>query len=316
MSVDNILDMAYLKRLFPALVEADAGYEFFYEVKANLSREQLKLLAQAGVTRVQPGLESLSSHVLDSHAQGRPRRPERKPAALGTVLQHPSRVEPTLGFPRRDRDRLRRTSGRHSTSVSRTTTIGHRPDRTRAIQSTLHRVQYEPNPRESPERSYRYVYPQDIDLTRVAYFFDYELKDGMPDSAYSNVRREIAAWSKRWMADKPPLLTYWSAPHFVQIHDQRHPEHAGTYTFEGTLADLYLACINRPTTAAAVRRQLDLRLPVEGVQEVFTEFRQRGLMFLDDHWRSHSRCQPSRCGEGAYAGDENESAWSPASRAP
>jgi hypothetical protein len=55
----------------------------------------------------------------------------------------------------------------------------------------------------------------------------------------------------------------------------------GTYTFEDTLADLYLACMSRPTTAAAARRQLGLRLPAEAVQEFFIEFRDRGLMFLD-----------------------------------
>jgi hypothetical protein len=34
-------------------------------------------------------------------------------------------------------------------------------------------------------------------------------------------------------------------------------------------------------TAAAVRRELGLHLPPAAVQEVFTEFRRRGLMFLD-----------------------------------
>ena len=34
-------------------------------------------------------------------------------------------------------------------------------------------------------------------------------------------------------------------------------------------------------TAAGVRRELNLQLPAEAVHEVFEEFRQRGLMFLD-----------------------------------
>lgn len=55
----------------------------------------------------------------------------------------------------------------------------------------------------------------------------------------------------------------------------------GTYTFDDTLADLYLACITRPTTATAVRVQLGPRLSAEAIQEVFAEFRDRGLMFLD-----------------------------------
>ena len=63
-AVDNILDIAYLKDLFPVLAATETGYEIFYEVKANLSREQLRLMAQAGVTHIQPGIESLSSNVL------------------------------------------------------------------------------------------------------------------------------------------------------------------------------------------------------------------------------------------------------------
>ena len=88
-------------------------------------------------------------------------------------------------------------------------------------------------------------------------------------------------WSSAWRADRPPVLKYWSAPHFIQIYDERQQGHGGTYTFEDTLADLYLACINRPTTAAAVRRELDLHLSTEAVQDVFKEFQTRGLMFLD-----------------------------------
>ena len=63
-AVDNVLDIAYLKDLFPVLAATEAGYEIFYEVKANLSREQLRLMAKAGVTHIQPGIESLSSNVL------------------------------------------------------------------------------------------------------------------------------------------------------------------------------------------------------------------------------------------------------------
>lgn len=67
----------------------------------------------------------------------------------------------------------------------------------------------------------------------------------------------------------------------MQIIDQRQAENAGTYTFEDTLADLYLACTDRPTTAAAVRQRLGLRMSAEDIGEIFAEFSQRGLMFLD-----------------------------------
>jgi ribosomal peptide maturation radical SAM protein 1 len=62
--VDNILDMSYLDSLLPRLAEAGIDLRMMYEIKANLRYEQLQVLAQAGVVCVQPGVESLSAHVL------------------------------------------------------------------------------------------------------------------------------------------------------------------------------------------------------------------------------------------------------------
>lgn len=62
--VDNILDMKYFKTLLPRLAEDERPWRFFYEVKANLTRPQLELLAKSGVDWVQPGIESLHTEVL------------------------------------------------------------------------------------------------------------------------------------------------------------------------------------------------------------------------------------------------------------
>jgi ribosomal peptide maturation radical SAM protein 1 len=278
-AIDNILDMTYLKRLFPALVDSDAGYEFFYEVKSNLSREQLRLLAQAGVTRIQPGIESLSSRVLGLMRKGV--RAVQNVNLLRWAQYYDIDAEWNLiwGFP----------GETESDYAEQATVIPHLhhlqpPSSTGRIWLERFSPLFSEVKDRAPERSYRYIYPKDVDLSEVAYFFDYRLEETLADSAYAGVQRAVADWSKARLAGPPPSLTYWAAPHFVQICDQRQEEHAGTYTFEDTLADLYLACINRPTTAAAVRRELDLRLPAQAVQEVFTEFRQRGLMFLDDQF--------------------------------
>ncbi|HEX4790925.1 MAG TPA: RiPP maturation radical SAM C-methyltransferase, partial [Actinospica sp.] len=62
--VDNILDMRYFQTLLPRLAEDRKPWRFFYEVKANLSHDQLELLVRSGVKWVQPGIESLHSEVL------------------------------------------------------------------------------------------------------------------------------------------------------------------------------------------------------------------------------------------------------------
>lgn len=61
-AVDNILDMRYFDEVLPAL--EGRGLRFFYEVKSNLTRRQVEQLARSGVYRIQPGIESMSDHVL------------------------------------------------------------------------------------------------------------------------------------------------------------------------------------------------------------------------------------------------------------
>jgi ribosomal peptide maturation radical SAM protein 1 len=69
--VDNILDMGYFPTLMQALAEEGASRRsLFFEVKANLNRRQVKALADAGVTWVQPGIESLHTDILQLMDKG------------------------------------------------------------------------------------------------------------------------------------------------------------------------------------------------------------------------------------------------------
>ena len=63
-TVDLILDVNYFKDLIPRLAKEAHGYKIFYEVKANLSRERMQALRDAGVLWVQPGIESLHDEAL------------------------------------------------------------------------------------------------------------------------------------------------------------------------------------------------------------------------------------------------------------
>jgi ribosomal peptide maturation radical SAM protein 1 len=69
-ATDNILDPRFLQDLVPEIIDRDPGWTVFYEAKANLGKEQLRLLKQAGVSRLQPGIESLSTHILKLMRKG------------------------------------------------------------------------------------------------------------------------------------------------------------------------------------------------------------------------------------------------------
>jgi ribosomal peptide maturation radical SAM protein 1 len=63
-AVDNILDLQYFKDFVPRLAARRVKLGLFYETKSNLKREQIAALHEAGVRRIQPGIESLSDEIL------------------------------------------------------------------------------------------------------------------------------------------------------------------------------------------------------------------------------------------------------------
>lgn len=71
---DNILDMGYLRTVLPELErierEPERPLRIFFEVKSNLTREQLASLSRAGIDYIQPGIESLSDGVLKLMKKG------------------------------------------------------------------------------------------------------------------------------------------------------------------------------------------------------------------------------------------------------
>jgi ribosomal peptide maturation radical SAM protein 1 len=280
-AVDNILDPTYLKRLFPVLVDTEAGYEFFYEVKANLTREQLKLMALAGLRRIQPGLESLSSAVLRLMRKGVTAAQNVNLLRWAHYYEMDTAWNILWGFPGE-------TAQDYADQAALVPHLRHLPPPRSVGRLWLERFSplYAdqanfPLRSRSPEHSYRYVYPDNVDLNRAAYFFEYDPADALPDDAYQDLHRAVRAWQAAWTADPRPALTYRSAPGFLQIYDSRQPGQEGTYAFRGTLAEIYLACSDRPTTASAVREKVPGRLSPEAIQEVFAEFQRRGLMVLD-----------------------------------
>lgn len=70
--VDNILPLDYFDTLLPQLAERGAPYHLFYEIKANIHFDQLQLLRDAGVTWLQPGIESFHDGALKLMDKGTP----------------------------------------------------------------------------------------------------------------------------------------------------------------------------------------------------------------------------------------------------
>ncbi len=69
-AVDNIIDHRYLQDLCLPLAEHRYDYRLFYETKANVTPQQLRTMSKAGILSIQPGIESLNTHILNLMRKG------------------------------------------------------------------------------------------------------------------------------------------------------------------------------------------------------------------------------------------------------
>jgi ribosomal peptide maturation radical SAM protein 1 len=280
-AVDNILDPLYLDSVFARLRDEGDTYQLFYEVKANLQRNQIRLLRDGGVQRIQPGIESLSSRVLRLMRKG------------VTAIQNVNTLRWTryygmsvcwnilYGFPGETEDDYRlQTELLPSLAHLQPPDVVGRIWMERFSPIFFDRSSF-PARRVTPQFSYAYIYPPSVDLEKIAYFFDHDLEGTLPDDAFKEIEAAVAAWQKASKAEPQPSLTYWYATGFLQIEDLRNPQEPGTFTFSDPLAAMYIALSDRPSTAAKVKESLQLPWPVEEIESALVEFCNHRLMMRD-----------------------------------
>ncbi|MDQ2873507.1 MAG: RiPP maturation radical SAM C-methyltransferase [Actinomycetota bacterium] len=69
-AVDNILDFRYFRTVLPELARRNHSAHLFYEIKSKVTRDQMVLMRSAGIRTVQPGIESMSTPVLQLMRKG------------------------------------------------------------------------------------------------------------------------------------------------------------------------------------------------------------------------------------------------------
>jgi ribosomal peptide maturation radical SAM protein 1 len=280
-AVDNILDLSYLTAIFSELAKSGIDYRLFYEVKANLTRQQLKVLVDGGVHRIQPGIESLSTHVLKLMRKGI--TAIQNVNLLRWALYYRIRVSWNLiwGFPQETEDDYKKQLEllRRITHLPPPVSAG-RIWMERFSPLFFDRAEF-PAGSVKPERSYAYVYPRGLRLDRVAYFFDYELDGTLPDSSYAETLQHVKRWRSAWTKEPRPRLVFWHAPGLLKIHDSRDPHASAAHSFSGPAASLYAACSDRPRGVSDLRQSLGLPLSEEEIYETLHRFSAAGLMMQE-----------------------------------
>ena len=286
-AVDNILDTSYVRELFTEIDTAGLDYTFFYEIKASLTRSQLDQMRRGGVRSIQPGIESLNTHVLQLMRKGSTMlqnvrllkwaRYHRLDTAWNILHGFPGEREEDY----RDQHRVLEliTHLGPPSAVGRIWLERFSPYFAQRDEFPLTEV--------TPETSYRYVYPSELDLDAAAYFFEYRMAEVVDDSCLDDTRALVEHWQQQWAAGTMDALDLRRIPDGVLIDDRRRAWPEGTHHFEGPLAEMYLHCSDSYRTAEEVHAHLitgsgdatDAEAPRESaVRWALDEFCERGLM--------------------------------------
>ncbi|WP_176936845.1 RiPP maturation radical SAM C-methyltransferase [Bradyrhizobium brasilense] len=250
--VDNIADMKFHKTMFPALAERHTSYNIFYEVKSGLPPDRLKELRAAGAVRIQPGIESLSTRVLSLMSKGVSAIANVNLLRWCIILDIDVSWNLIWGFPgERDEDYVEQ--------AALIPHLFHLPPPLSGSRiwlerfSPLFRRRTEQQRPLMPEASLRHVYPDNVDLNRAAYFFEYDFESDVRPETYQHVGALAFAWHRAHSEGDRPTLEYRYSDNFLQIDDRRHLGSDGTFTFEDAFARLYIGMTHSPRTIEQLR---------------------------------------------------------------
>ena len=259
-ATDNVLQNSYVEEFFAALQTGPIGNatELFYEVRVTLTRPQIRLMADTGVTCVQPGIESLSTHLLKLLRKGT--------TALQNVFflkccrEYGILVNWNLliRIPGETLDDYLQMEQWLPLLVHLAPPPGGCPK----VECHRFSPYFDQKGRwlehVRPVSWYRGLFPEDrIDLSRVAYYFDADWKNTLPDESYSKLIAATLTWIHIWRdSEQLPQLTYSAmSDGGLRLEDTRWGR-ANNITLSAVEASVYQA-IDSPISLGQLAKKLE-----------------------------------------------------------
>jgi ribosomal peptide maturation radical SAM protein 1 len=241
-AVDDIIELAHIRDLMPMLRQAGCDLSIFYETKANLTKDQVRAFYSAGVTAIQPGIESLSTPILKSMRKGitgwQNIRLLKWCAEIGVV---PS-WNVLYGFPGEapeDYDRM----------ADLVPSLVHlEPPKFTPVQVQRFSPYFEHAADfgieiVGPMPYYRFLYPvEEKSLRNLVYDFEHRYFDGRDPATYTRKLGEAIARWREVAGNGYRSLSFRRGPGFLVVNDRRPDFEKADYQFDGVEAEIYLAC--------------------------------------------------------------------------
>lgn len=223
-AADWIISRKARADIFERLGALDYDIECFYETRADLSKRELKLMREAGVVKVQPGIESFSTELLKAMRKGTTR--VRHLQFLRWANEYGIHLSYNIlaGFPG---EKAEWYAG-----------MAEFLPKLRHLQPPLHNVHRVEMHRFSPlfrmreeygvdemqlRQDYCFNFPEGVvDPLKVGYFFSFSASTILdPETYIRPLRAVIEDWIEAQKGKAPPRYRYTLGPGFTRVEDTR-----------------------------------------------------------------------------------------------
>jgi ribosomal peptide maturation radical SAM protein 1 len=282
-AIDNILAPTYIDALFGRLSQANTDLRIHYEIRPSISRPQLREMRRGGLFSVQPGVESLSTHVLKIMKKHTTGMRNLELIKWCTYYGIHNFYNILVRFPGETADDYQLQC--HVISKIPHLQPPYAIVKARADRGSPMFVDPESQSitRLRPAACYEYIFPKTrFNLERVSYYFDHDMENTVTDHEYDELFSRVADWQESWLNARRPYLRYRKSWSSVVIDDGRNGQ-ARVSTYSDGPAALYEYCADARTPG-----DLASRFGSEGwIEAALREFLERELViFLDGRYLS------------------------------
>jgi ribosomal peptide maturation radical SAM protein 1 len=293
-AVDNILPKTYLHQVLPSL-DTPTSMEIFYEVKADLSEQDVSILSDARVKHIQPGIEALATSTLKLMKKGTTVFQNLKLLQFCAMYQIQPHWNLLVGFPGEDGETYARYMDIIPLLFHLNPPSGVFPVRFDRF-SPYHKHAEVYGIDLHPMDFYSLVYPfSESDFKNFAYYFT----DRNISARYmvsmaewiDRIRNGVDAWRARWddSSRASPRLEFIENSAIVYDSRSEVVEHA-----IGEIGRSILNRLSEPTRIQDLNREFSAHDGIDVLRELKT-LKEKKLVFQEgDRMLSLVLCEPRR----------------------
>lgn len=300
-SIDNIIDPSYFKTLLPALARRRKPLRLFYEMRPDVSRDEVELMREAGVNWVWAGLESLHSELLNTMNKGF--QAWRNVQFLRWCLEQGIYVGWNIIY-----DFPGEHDGWYAEMAERVPALFHLQPPSGCVRLRFdrdshyfqHQTRY--GLKLGPPELYSYVYPLSRDDLKDQMYFMEDEKRKWRDILYSpltdrpglgSLIRAVSDWQKCFNAQRRPSLTMTRRHAAIHISDSRPVATAPEYVLAGPEADVFSLCLKAPRESRMAALAADCGVSGGAWKDILAGMISRKLVLaIDGRYVALPVCEP------------------------